>query len=226
MDVKYEYGGIPITPNIIAELIIHLFQGKTIKRDIIINQVNNYHVQNGGYKAEAQDLTGSVKKALTRLKNKGKVLNNAKNGYWTVLPTTEFAISPDEKEKTLIDIDIEKLPTHKTYGTGTGSVYLYYFSNYKKFAESTGVEFWRCKIGMADKDPLLRAISQASTALPEKPTIEFIIRTDQPSALEKSIHNILHLRNRFCNDTTGIEWFNTNPDEVIEIVRFINLCIL
>ncbi len=67
---------------------------------------------------------------------------------------------------------------------------------------------------MTTTDPLERIVSQTATALPERPIIGLVIRTDKANALEKAIHAILHIRNRKLDEVRGTEWFMTNPDEV------------
>ena len=66
-----------------------------------------------------------------------------------------------------------------------------------------------------------RILSQASTALPEKPHVAIIIRTDYSIELENAIHNILTLRGRKINDSPGAEWFLTSLEEVLSIYKFI-----
>jgi len=89
-------------------------------------------------------------------------------------------------------------------------------------AQSQGKNRWACKIGRTDRDPLLRILSQSSTALPETPFIEFVIKTQNSNLLEAAIHSVLQIRNQHLKNSPGYEWFETNPDEVLEIVRYIN----
>jgi hypothetical protein len=109
----------------------------------------------------------------------------------------------------------------RTIGTGTSAIYLYYFSTYRTHSATNQGTRWPCKIGRSDRDPMLRVLSQAATALPELPTVALLIRTDDPSALEAALHAILTLRGRRSVQAPGTEWFDTTPDEVMQILRFI-----
>ncbi|WP_370873527.1 GIY-YIG nuclease family protein [Peribacillus cavernae] len=65
-------------------------------------------------------------------------------------------------------------------------------------------------------------LSQVSTALPEMPTIEYIIKTSDASLLETMLHSILKIRGKKIENSPGSEWFDTNPEEVIELIEFVN----
>jgi len=224
MDENYKYLGLPITPSMVEQLTLLLFNGKTIKRDTIANDVLDYHISNGGLYPDAQDFTSTVKKALSNLQKKG-VTQNKSYGFWTVndinAPTidnsNEFEIIENEPV-----VSIENIPTHKVYGKGSNALYLYYFSNYRQFSELQGKLTWACKIGRTDRDPLIRILSQASTALPEKPVIEYVIKIDDSSMLETMIHSVLTIRGKHIKNSPGVEWFDTNPEEVLEIIEFVN----
>ena len=107
-------------------------------------------------------------------------------------------------------------------GEGDESVYLYCYETYRRLAEIEGRRLFPCKIGRSERDPLLRVLSQSSTALPEIPTIARLFRTNDSSALEAAIHSILSLRDREVEDSPGTEWFLTSPREVDDIVRFVS----
>ncbi|NCQ79457.1 MAG: GIY-YIG nuclease family protein [Microcystis aeruginosa W13-15] len=220
---NYQFTKLPITPSIIEFLIIYLFNGQTLKRDDIVNKILDFHTANGGLKPEAQDFPRSVKKALARLQAKGHASNKS-YGFWELHKSDSPEIKESEEETT--EVIIDDIPTHEIYGEGKNAVYLYYFNNYKSFSLMKGESNWPCKIGRTDRDPLIRILSQSSTALPEKPTIEFIIKTEDSALLETMIHSILKVRNRYIQDSPGTEWFNTNPTEVLEIIHFVNNNIL
>ena len=46
------------------------------------------------------------------------------------------------------------------------------------------------------------------------------------SLLETMIHSILTIRGKHIKDSPGTEWFDTNPDDILEIIRYINEDIL
>ena len=219
--MEYKYVDLPITPGITEELIIKLLNGQTLDRNSIVKIIIEHHKSNGGLDGKAVDFPRTVKTALNRLQNKGHAINKS-YGMWQISKND----TPIQEIRIKVKEDVAKLPINKTFGIGENSIYFYYFPSYKILANNLGKESWPCKIGRTDRDPLLRILSQSSTALPENPIIEFIVKIDKAGTLESAIHNILTLRNKKTNNSPGTEWFETNPEEVIEIIKFINPTII
>ncbi|MPN11088.1 hypothetical protein SDC9_158389 [bioreactor metagenome] len=212
----YKYKDLPITPAIIEVLIIELFNGQTLKRDDIVKIILEHHISNGGLRPEAKDFPRSVKKALSNMQKKGDTINKS-YGFWEI-HKNEAPIQT--KENTIKETPIDQIPTHNIYGKGDNAIYFYYLPSYKTLAQVQGKNTWRCKIGRTDRDPLSRILSQSSTALPEIPIVEFIVKTENASILETMIHSILTIRNKHIKDSPGIEWFDTNPEEVLDIIKY------
>ena len=105
-------------------------------------------------------------------------------------------------------------------GSGSGSVYVYYYPTYKAFAELKGESVYRCKVGISRTEALGRVRSQV-TAAPEVPVVGLVILTDTPKATEKVIHSMLEMRGKRMTDTPGQEWYATNPSEVEKIFELI-----
>ena len=221
---EYKYKNIPIMPMIIEELILTLFNGKQVKRDEIVTKVLEFHLNQGGKPPEAIDFPRSVKKALENLSKK-ELVKNVSYGFWEIdgYQNEIDDVSLVEEMNNLEDEELlQEMKEYQEFGEGNSSVYLYYFESYKELANLKGEKSWPCKIGMSERDPVLRVLSQAATALPETPIIEFILKTDQPNLLELIIHSILKIRGKHIEQSPGKEWFNTSPTEILEIVKFIN----
>lgn len=213
MDEKYDYQGIDLTPEIIQKIIINLFNNQKTKRIEIINKVIDFHKSKGG-KITERDYVAPVKKALSSLKKKGYA-DNIANGIWEI----SYKINEEEKfENHEIDNSLEEEnpeeKQYKTYGEGQCAVYVYYYNTYKKLSLYMNKNSWPCKIGRTDGDPQTRILSQVSTAMPEKPKIEFIIKTDDSSLVENILH--LHLKEKRIKEAPGNEWFDINPEEIIK----------
>ena len=111
-------------------------------------------------------------------------------------------------------------PLHQQiFGDGEGWVYLYYFDKKKAEARDQGNAVWPCKIGRTGREPEKRIQEQLEDA--DIPMIALLLRTDKPKVLERTIHGILTLRGVHLRHVEGKEWFLTNPDEIIDIYRFI-----
>ncbi len=224
---KYKYDGIPLTPAIAQFLIKQLFATKLVERQIIVEEVTRVHLAGGGLKASAQT-TNVFKKALTDMKENGTA-ENTSVGYWRLMPsqlteeidTTILApnITSIETSAPEIEVNLETVADVEL-GAGSGAVYVYYLPTYRLRAQEQGEKAWPCKIGRTDRDPLSRVLSQAATALPERPHIAIIIRTSQPHSWETALHSVLTLRGRQIESVPGVEWFLTSPEEILELARF------
>lgn len=203
---KYKYAGVELTPNIFSELLISLFDGKQFDRTTAINKIKKYHYDGGGL-LNKKDYISVFKKACQNLSSSG--LSNISFGTWRLnYKVQEVEFINKEIKKTV------EFTADKTIGTGTNSVYVYYFDTYKKYAESCGRNVWECKIGRTDKDPLHRIFGQSGTCYPELPHIALIIKCTNSIHLESALHNILKLRNQWIEEAPGTEWFLTSPTEI------------
>jgi len=226
----YRYQQQPLTPAVIQDLILELFPGKLVERRIIVAEVLRVHIARGGVKPRAADLPRSVKKALATM-NKSGLADNPSFGFWRIVtPAAESSregpIIPPAPADTPAseDANAEKAPAPEAVadlvvGEGSSAIYLYYLPIYRIRAEERGETVWPCKIGRTDRDPLTRVLSQASTALPERPHIALVVRTQHPGAWESALHGILTLRGLRVEEIPGSEWFLTSPEEVLAIAR-------
>lgn len=220
MNDSYQYQGLPLSPAIAEALILELFPGKTLRRHEIVDAVISAHSERGGISASANDVPRTIKKALETLREKGSAVNPSQ-GFWRVLGQPDQ--DPPAEAEPLPASEVRGLGAEISYGEGAGAVYVYYLPPYEVIAKDKGHEFWLCKIGRTERDPSLRILSQAGTALPEAPRISRLISTDMPVAVEAALHSILKLRGRHSKDSPGNEWFLTNPDEIDEICAFIGI---
>ena len=210
---EYKYAGVELTPNIFAELLILLFDGKQFKRTTAIEVITQYHHDGGGVLGK-KEYVSVFKKACQNLSSSG--LSNIGYGTWRLnyeIPEVEVI---EEKIR-----DTVEYAADKTIGAGYSAVYVYYYDTYKKYAEACGHSIWECKIGRTDKDPLQRIFGQAGTCYPELPHIALIIKCSNSLQLEAALHNILKLRNRWIENAPGTEWFLTSPAEIESVYHII-----
>lgn len=227
-DANYPYEGIPLTGASAQFLIRKLFAGKLVERQILVDEVMRVHLASGGLKPSAQNVSAVFKNALYDMKESGAA-ENTSVGYWRIhqsqlagdigqteplesSSTSEMISAPELSVSPEPAADVE-------VGTGPGAIYVYYLPTYRLRAQEQGEKAWPCKIGRTDRDPLSRVLSQAATALPERPRIAIIIRTSYPSAWETALHGVLTLRGLQIESVPGVEWFLTSPEEILELVR-------
>lgn len=220
MKSTYPYTGLPLSPAIAEALILDLFSGQAVQRQEIVDSVLATHLERGGNQGGAVDTSRTVKKALESLRDK-QCATNPSQRFWRI--AGELPPSDSEATLPLSENADPRYDAEVTYGEGSGAVYVYYLPPYELLAKAQGHNTWLCKIGRSERDPALRVLSQAGTALPETPRFIRLIRTDQPSVLEIAIHSILKLRGRHSADSPGNEWFHTSPNEIDEICSFLGI---
>lgn len=203
MNDQYKHVEKTLTPGIAVELIQELFAGQTVQKQEIVRVVDETHLERDG-KPPIAKIHHPVTMALSKMKRKGQV-DNPRYGQWSILSTIQEEDSSENVEP------------EKIIGSGKQSVYLYYYSAYKRLAEFQSEEVWACKIGKSRYDPIGRISSQTRTALPEYPKVGLIIKTDNLSLMERTIQNILRLQGKEKQDAPGNEWFITSPSEVEQV---------
>ena len=236
-DQEYLYKQVPITPAIIESLTGELFSGQLVERQTIVEEVTRVHLARGGKRGDAQSATGSVKKALNNMLQRG-LAENPSRGHWRILtigqhtgipvpqdlavplPVTTAEESPQSEDSVGIPPVAEL-----SLGTGSGAIYVYYLPTYRRHAQQLGESVWPCKIGRTDRDPLERILAQAATALPERPVVALVLRTSLPVAWEAALHGVLTIRGLKIKDSPGSEWFLTSPEEVLALMRSFDPCL-
>ena len=111
-------------------------------------------------------------------------------------------------------------------GEGEGKVYVFYDHRDKQETEQKGPDIWLCNVGSTTRPVEERVAEQTSEWL-VPPTIGLIIKTGYQGELEEKIQGILKVFDRQRKENRGKklkgnEWFDTSPDEVIYMVRFIS----
>jgi hypothetical protein len=220
----YKYQGLPLTPNVIAELAGELLKGPMFRRSELIGAVEQHHAKNGGI--VTQSLTSAAKKALRNLVDAGALEPTGAYGYWRWITPPDQTVG-DDGSSVVDEESVELNLTDDTIieGAGTGSVYVYYFPSYKLLADFRQEERWPIKVGMTSlADANIRISDQQGTAMPERPVVAYVRRSDTPLKLERLVHAVLFYRGRQLDDAPGSEWFSSNPEEVQSIVDWAHAC--
>jgi hypothetical protein len=223
----YEFENQSIVPSIAKQLILKYFNGQLVKFDQIKTIVIKKHLKDGGVIDNPKRVNLIISKALQYLA-KEDLAENPSYSNWRIGEIISF--TEQDIESSFDDNDIEEIkrellseedtvPIENEVGDGETIVYCYYLPAYQELAKINKEEFWPCKIGRTNGDPLIRVLNQVSTSLPEYPNIALKIKTEDSRSLEHAIHNILTLKKRKISSSPGSEWYLTNPDEVIDIYK-------
>ena len=146
-----------------------------------------------------------------------ELINSVAEKHGIDLSDLKDSLTPRRKNM----IPNSDLDPERTIGSGQGSVYLYYYPQYRERAESESEKVWECKIGMTMHSEADGRIKEQATGLPENPKIGLHIKTDKHRQIERIIHEILKVRGKHIDEAPGKEWFLTSPSEVEEIYKFI-----
>lgn len=218
----YKFAGLPLTPNIIADLAPLLVPKTLFRRAELIAAVEDYHLSQGGLPSESS-LTSQVKKALQVLQKNGSLEPSGGYGTWRWLRRPETSQFSEVMQPELSDDESLALDAVEAEGEGQGSLYVYYFPAYKELADLREEPTWPVKVGRtAAGNAGIRVADQQGTAMPEKPVLAYVRKTSTPRKLETAVHAILFFRGRQIEDAAGHEWFNASPDEVRTIVNWIH----
>ena len=105
-----------------------------------------------------------------------------------------------------------------TCGSGSEEVYVFCFPSQRDHAKIQGKHCFNCNIGFTEKNSWERVKEQTRTHN-EEPELLLIFRTDNPRALERAIHAVLDLHDKRTKKNKRLEWFITNPREVLGLYR-------
>ena len=112
----------------------------------------------------------------------------------------------------------------REFGVGENQVYLFYDPRDKQDAESMLKNVWACNIGSTTR-PVEERVGEQTDQWTVTPVIALIFRCvheNECREFESRIQNILKIFGRQRGDLKGREWFDTSPDEVVDIYKFIN----
>lgn len=193
---EYKYALQKLSPKVFADLVLSLYaDGDVVMRADIIATVSSYHQSNGGAESTAS-ITSTAKKALQNLSASGNAEKLESYGFWRILQSA----APQEKSCEYL--------------------YVYFYPAYRDLASMLGNSCWPHKIGMTRMKIEERIASQVGTAMPEKPEVVFEIPCDDAQSLEKAIHSLLTIKGKRISGIPGCEWYNTNSEELSQIISF------
>ena len=78
----YRYAGTTLMPSIAEELILELFDGQTVKREVIVDTIVQLHCKRGGLPPRSEGWM-CIKASLRNLKKKGLV-QNVHYAHWRI----------------------------------------------------------------------------------------------------------------------------------------------
>jgi hypothetical protein len=213
-DPNYRFRDQVLTRRVFAELIVDLFAGQVVENQTLRLRIPEHHSMNGG-KPATGDLNQLTIRALADLRADDKAAKVAKGQNRIFEAQVKRAPTVKVSDKA------ERLKSEKTVGDGKHSVYVYYYPVYRLYAETKGEEIYTVKVGRAEEQTAASRVDSdvSRTAVPERPVLALVIKTDRALRLETYIHERLRALGRNLNEVYGKEWFVSSPEEVERIYR-------
>lgn len=219
-----------LTPKVAQSLIIKLRGGKEpAHRDIIAQEVRAKHLANGGEEPDIRKFGARShetfenwigNKALGPLKKQGLAIDVKVLGVLKWLIYSDRSRAEADPRFQRHSLSLSQFDALEEVGKGSQSVYAYYYETYRRYANARNLAHWPIKIGkseVGDYRSRIRVQTKIGTGMPECPTVCLVWHTDQSSLGEHLLH--LRLQNRRKNDTSGREWFLTNPSELKSLIE-------
>ena len=205
MMIEYQYKRKSLTPEIATEIIRDNLKGNgsIIK---IGDAVLKYHTERNGQPPD-HSLNIMIWCVMQRLSQQGYVnritkRNEGKGMYEQIWEIYPFPL--------------------RVFGDGRYAVYLFYdLRDY--ILRDKSKETWACKIGRTKRSVTKRVyeLTKQWTIVPRIALIFKFQTLAQTKQMEKMLHNVLKAEERHRKDLkkkgAGREWFDTNPDEVVEL---------
>ena len=118
----------------------------------------------------------TLARVLQELRDIGEIEFLERGSYRVTSRSGDGKIKGETKES-IAAVPESEVAQH-VIGDGPESVYVYYYPAYRKLARLQGKTSWPCKIGRTVGRVTERVIGQG-TALPEKPQVAIIFKTDK-----------------------------------------------
>lgn len=203
---------IPAAPTNMLPWVLKALQNGPSDRDNLFEAVVELARKDGFTATNIQVL----KKVLNTAKDQGKVIN-VRKGWWK-LAEPDMKLKPENietAEETTISFGRRSIIALRTIGSGSQIVYVLYSKPHAELAKRDGAATWLCKVGMTKAGVGQRIFNVgSSTFVSEDPIIGLIIKCSDAALVETIIHKSLRFAGRWIRHETGVEWFNTSPQQI------------
>lgn len=228
----YPFKDVAFNVEAVRFLVSNIKSYKKFKMKDLYNHIRSTHINLGGLTEDVDNFLDNSFRPIVRKMylNEGKIDYNDITKLYTLIGDNIIKPSDDTNIHSDVDqidenndIPSDKLfhftDDTKEFGIGDSSVYVYSYPAYIELAKFRSQERFPCKIGKADN--IISRIKNQSQMMPEYAEILIVFKTDTPLKLETVVQYILELRGYHITDAVGTEFYNSNPQEIIDIYEFI-----
>ena len=108
-----------------------------------------------------------------------------------------------------------KVDTSNARVLGKGVQWVYAYS----FPSQMNGDIFPIKVGMTSRADVVKRIDEqlTGTSMPEPAQLLLLFRVNSASLAENALHTALKSNGRHMKEAVGIEWFKTNPEELVRL---------
>src|SRR5438874_2011194 len=206
--LDYPYRGVPLSPGACLHVVTTWVLGDDpMSRQAILERLEEIHSERGGALKGGTHLLSALKKALNEGRSNGRLVS-PRSGYYRLIASPVQAVQVEELGPPGNGFDA-------VVGAGSGAVYVYYLSTYRRLADLTGATSWPCKVGKSTASRAPERVREQIEQAPEKPHLALLICTENAEKLERHLHSVLDAKGLRLLDAQGSEWFQTSPKDVL-----------
>ena len=199
----------PINAELMREYIFDITEvGDHITSNSLKNAVYKRHRDNDGSRGSKTSADNSWNNTLYWFKKEGFLVSEKRGGKDLIRSDRPTPIRYDTSNYKNQRIEVMR-------GRGDSTVYGWYFESQKKDHTRNGDRFFPMKVGFTTKSGFDRT-KESTISSPEKGTLAFELKTNEPEKWERLLHAILDAEGKRVEpeETHSSECFYTNPQEL------------
>jgi hypothetical protein len=213
--------------SILRHLCPHVFSKDEIgKRSDLLKRLINYHESLTGRTVDQtlEQLARSAKRGI--FQEGSQYFSSVEGqGMYKHIGSShgDGYIIPDEPNEEVEEANLYVSQHHlEAKDMGRETLYVWWHNDSEELAKLKDETKWAMKVGKHNSPNVGNRFNSYTVAVPHSIRLGLTVSCDKASRLEKAIHTVLNHRGAQINEE-GSEWYVTNIDEVMEILRFNHL---
>ena len=205
-------------------LCTYLFtKGEVRKREAFLNEILSYHEELTGIK-----ISGGIRPLAKLMESAYFEKDQDLQGYYkyvgpsklidteeSVMQEVDLPVVTEEYEAENLGIKPDSHLTAKKHGQHL--LYVWWHLHTEQLAELKGEDCWAMKVGVTED--IEQRFNIFKTDISHPPRLGLLVSCEDAHPLEKFVHFTLNLRDKKIGKW-GSEWFTTNVEEILEILKF------
>ena len=213
-----------LSADILRHLCPHVFRtGEILKRNVICERIKDYHIKITGN--EISQTTGEIGTAAKKsIFNENSNLFEVREGvgnyeYIGTAYGEGYILPEDPVEDEVEETDYVPQQHLEAKDNGRELLYVWWHNDSEELANLKDITKWAMKVGKHNSPNVGNRFSNYTVAVPHHIKLGLTVSCANSSNVERAVHSVLNNRGAKINEE-GKEWYLTNIDEVLEILRF------